>query len=321
MRYLSGLISRELLVGVALFAAIAALTSTANAQPTGGTNVSFSSRDASGNPLLVGGHLWAPQGSAKGAIVLVHGSSGWTDHREGHYGRALSAAGYAALAIDTFGPRGITGTVEDQSRLSSVEMMRDAFAARRFLVQQGYPSDRIGVMGFSKGGMVALYSADRNYLPEETDRFAVSIPFYPGCLVRLRVPKPASVMFLVLGDKDDYTGVEPCQQVANDYSKAGGNVTVKVYPGAAHGFDGHPKMTGRIDVRLAENHMNCLVYLEENGNFTFEGKQYSQPNDPAMVREMRKSCIRKGASVWTNLRQKEAATRDVIAFLDGLFAK
>lgn len=223
----------RLITAVALVAATMSFPAV-RAQPTGGTDLSFTSLDASGNPLNVRGHLWVPAGPAKGSVVLVHGSSGWTDHREGHHGRALSAAGYAALAIDAFGARGVAGTAEDQARVTAAEMMRDAFAARRLLLEQGFAADRTAIMGFSKGGMVALYAADRNYLPEEKDRFAVSIPFY--------------------------------------------------------------------------------------GSFTYEGKRYA-PNDPQMINDMRRSCMRKGASVWTNVRQKRAATRDVIEFLDSAFAK
>ncbi len=309
----------RLITAVALVAATMSFPAV-RAQPTGGTDLSFTSLDASGNPLNVRGHLWVPAGPAKGSVVLVHGSSGWTDHREGHHGRALSAAGYAALAIDAFGARGVAGTAEDQARVTAAEMMRDAFAARRLLLEQGFAADRTAIMGFSKGGMVALYAADRNYLPEEKDRFAVSIPFYPGCLIRLRVPKPTSAMFMVLGDKDDYTGVEPCEEVADAYRKAGGNVTVKIYPGAAHGFDGNPARTGRMDLRFVENYLDCVIWLEEDGSFTYEGKRYA-PNDPQMINDMRRSCMRKGASVWTNVRQKRAATRDVIEFLDSAFAK
>jgi len=321
MRRLSRLISCHFAAEVAFAVSLATLSAIAHAQPTGGTDVSFNSRDASANALVVRGHLWVPAGAAKGAVVLVHGSGGWTDHREGHYGRALSAAGYAALAIDSFGARGVTGTAEDQTLVTAADMIRDSFAARRLLIERGFPADRTAIMGFSKGGMVALYAADRNYVPEETERFAASLPFYPGCLIRLRVPKPASTMFMVLGDKDDYTGVKPCQQVADDYRQAGGNVTVKIYPGAAHAFDGNPKHTGRIDLRWVENYMDCEMFLEEDGSFTYRGQRYPRSNDPELVKQLRKTCARKGASVWTNLRQKEAATRDAIAFLDGLFAR
>lgn len=308
------------LLGALLLASLAFFSAPVLGQPTGGVEVSFTTRDMSGNPLALRGHLWTPAGEAKGAVVLVHGSGGWSDHREGHYGRALSAAGYAALAIDAFGPRGIRETTEDQSQITTVQMTRDAFAARRLLLERGIKADRTAIMGFSKGGTATLNAADRNFLPEETDRFAVVIPFYPGCVVRTRVPRPSGAVFMALGDKDDYTGVEPCQEVAAALRNAGGKVSVKIYPGAAHGFDGHPARTGMIDLPTVENFMNCVLHLEEDGQYSYQGKRYAE-NDPELTKEMRRTCVRKGASVWTNLRQKEAATRDVIHFLDNSFGK
>ena len=174
-------------------ASLFSFSTTAHAQPSGGTAVSFATKDDSGNSLELRGVLWVPSTPARGAVVLVHGSGGWTDHREGHYGRALSAAGYAALAIDAFGPRGIKKTTEDQSQISQLQMTRDAFSARRFLLERGYAADRMAVMGFSKGGTVALYAADRNLLPTEADRFPVAISFYPSCSMRPRTPnRPVS---------------------------------------------------------------------------------------------------------------------------------
>ena len=81
-------------------------------------------------------------------------------------------------------------------------MTRDAFSARRFLLEEGYAADRMAVMGFSKGGTVALYEADRNLLPTEADRFPVAISFYPSCSMRPRTPKPASIVFMALGEKE-----------------------------------------------------------------------------------------------------------------------
>jgi 5-methyltetrahydropteroyltriglutamate--homocysteine methyltransferase len=44
-----------------------------------------------------------------------------------------------------------------------------------------------------------------------------------------------------------------------------------------------------------------------------------RPDDAALVVELRKTCVTKGASMWTNQTQKAAATRDVIDFLDRTF--
>jgi dienelactone hydrolase len=259
--------------------------------------------------------LWMPAGPPKGAVVLVHGSSGWSDHPVGHYARAFSVAGYAALAVDSYGPRGVASTAEDQSRVQTLHMTRDAFGARRFLVERGIAPDRIGIMGFSKGGIVALYAADRNFLPDEADRFRVALPFYPGCVIRPRVPKPAAEVYMALGEDDNWSGVKPCQDLAGDYSRAGGKITVKIYPSAAHGWDGDPARTGSVYLPGVENYSRCMLYLEEGGYVVYEGKQYG-PNDAALIVELRKSCVKRGASVWTNLGQKAAATADAIAFLD-----
>ena len=287
------------------------------AQPVGDSVVSFPSRESAGRTVTLRGVLWLAD-SPKGAVVLVHGSGGWSDHREGHYGRALKAAGYSALAIDSFGPRGISETVDDQSRISATQMTVDAFAARRFLIEQGVPASRIALMGFSKGGSVALYAADRNFLPQVADRFAATIPFYPGCNVRPRTPKPAATVFMALAEKDDYTGVKPCEALAQEYEKAGGKIDVKIYSGASHAFDGDPARTQALFLRSAENYVNCIVYLEDDGSMTYADKRYAEA-DPSLFADVRKTCMRKGASIWTNARQKQAATRDVIEFLGRVF--
>lgn len=307
-------------VGALIVAALSALPAATQAQPAGGTDVRFTTQDASGNAVALNGHLWLPTGAAKGAVVLVHGSGGWSDFREGHRARALGAAGYAALAIDSFGPRGISHTTEDQAQISNLQMTRDAFAARRYLLGRGFPADRIAVMGTSKGGTVALYAADRSFLPEQVDRFAVAIAVSPGCTVRPRVPKPAGALFVALGDKDDYTGVKPCQDIAEAFRNAGGRVTVKVYAGAAHAFDGNPAYTTMVRLPLVENFMNCVAFIEDDGQVSFDGQRYA-PDDMTIVAAARKTCVRKGASVWTHPRQKEVVTRDAIDFLNEAFAR
>ncbi|MEJ8847592.1 dienelactone hydrolase family protein [Variovorax rhizosphaerae] len=286
-----------------------------HAQPQGGVPVSFNSLDGAGASMALRGVLYKPAGDAKGAVVLVHGSGGWSDHREGHYARALSAAGYVALALDSFGPRGIGSTVEDQSRISTLQMTRDAFAARRFLIEQNVPPRRIAVAGFSKGSTVALYAADRNFLPAEKERFAAAAPFYPSSTVRSREPLPASPVFMALGEKDDYTGVKPCQALAADFAGAGGKIDVKVYPGASHAFDGNPAHTRLHRESMAENFMDCVVLLEPDGRQSYDGKTYAS-TDPSLLDALRKTCVKKGASLWSNPGQRDVATRDLIEFLD-----
>ena len=123
---------------------------------------------------------------------------------------------------------------------------------------------------------------------------------------------------MALGEKDDYTGVKPCQDIAGDFSRAGGKIVVKIYPDASHAFDGDPRNTGMINLQFAENYKDCVLYLEENGNLSYLGKQYAY-FDELLIAAARRTCVKKGAWVWTNQREKANATRDVIEFLRSTF--
>lgn len=288
-------------------------------QPMDAQEVSFEVTDVRAGRLELRGKLWRAASPATAAVVLIHGSGGYSVHREGHYAQAFVAAGFDVLAVDSFGPRGISTTAEDQSQVSTMQMTRDAFGASRFLHGRGIPIERQAIMGFSKGGAVALFAADRTFLPGETARFAASLAFYPACSTRARVPKPASVVFMALGEKDDYSGVEPCQELAAAFRAAGGTMSVTVYPNATHLFDGDPAR-GRIQyLRFVENYMDCRLFVEEDGSMTLGDRRFAA-TDPGVLNAMRATCVRKGASIWTNLRQKERATLDAVAFVTRVLA-
>jgi dienelactone hydrolase len=108
MRRLPALLFPAIL-GAALFPAAAL------AQLTGGERVEFPVRTAAGATEKIFGFLFLPKDAAPGAkapaMVVVHGSGGVGDNREGDWGRLLSAAGIAVLAIDSFTPRGVSRTI------------------------------------------------------------------------------------------------------------------------------------------------------------------------------------------------------------------
>lgn len=282
----------------------------------GGELTSFTTKNEIGNLSNLSAVVWKPTGPSKGGVVLVHGSGGWGEHREGHYGNALSAAGYTVIAFDAFGSRGVGSTIEDQLRVSSIQMTLDAFAARRYLLTLGVASEKTAVAGFSKGGTASLFAADKSFLSKEEGRFAVSVPFYPGCTSRSIHFKPAAKMLMLIGAKDDWTGVTQCQDWATRYSAAGGSVKVKIYPDAGHGFDGNPRYTNYIRLLDAENYSNCVVEVDDDGSMVYSGKRFASTDANGVFKEMRSTCVKKGATVWTDSGAKKEATRDFIAFLD-----
>ena len=287
--------------------------------PQGGQSVAFASPQPEGGTLSVPAVLFRPTGVAKGAVVVVNASPGWSDFREGHYGRALSSAGYAVLAIDTYGPRQVTYAERDNAKLSTYAQALDAFAARKYLISLGYAPDRMAVMGTGRGGTIALLAADRTFMQNEKDRFALAMPISAGCIFHPRKPSPGSRIFMAIGEKDQISGVEPCRSLAEKYVAAGGNVTVKLYPGAPSGFDGHPGVVKLYRDASMETFVDCTVLVEPDGRFTYVGKTFAESDTKGLIEEMRKSCIKRGGSGWTNLTQKANVTLDLIEFLDSNF--
>jgi len=260
------------------------------------------------------GDLYRPAGVAKApAVVLVHGSGGVTGAREGFWARELSHAGMAVLVIDSFTPRGVSTTVEDQTRVSQRQMVDDAYAALAYLARlPEIDASRIAVMGFSKGGSVALISSDRR-----TQRggaaFAAHIPFYPGCTSQYRNPQTSAPVLVLIGADDNYTGVKTCAEYVERMRAAGANVQLKTYPGAHHGFDGDTMNPRPFFVSRAQNFRECTIYIEDDGRQTLGGERLRSPEHAFDL--MRRTCMKTGATVGASHAAKMQALEDVKAFL------
>jgi dienelactone hydrolase len=120
--------------------------------------------------------------------------------------------------------------------------MPDAYAAKAYLAHQPFvDGTRIAVMGWSHGGSTVLYAADNIYLASiNAVPFTAAIALYPGCLLRLlRVNTP---LLILIGADDDWTLASRCTDMVSQSvqwgDKTAYGVTLKVYPGAHHGFDG-----------------------------------------------------------------------------------
>jgi dienelactone hydrolase len=294
--------------------------------PVGGTRVEFPSLNNTLAPEAISGYLYLPKDAAPGkkfpAMVVVHGSGGVRDTREGDYGRGLSAAGIAVLAIDAFSPRGVGSTVEDQSRVTTAQMVRDAFAALAFLQKHALiEPGRIGVMGMSKGGSAAMQAADPREQAEarkrmEVGNFAVHVPLYPGCSIQYRNPRMTAPMLVLIGSDDDYTGVKPCVAYLDRIRATGGKAELKTFPGAVHGFDGDTSMRRHFYLSTAQNFRECTFYLEDDGRVvTQAGTQVDLANPTAAMEIARRECMRQGATVGASASAKEQALSDIKAFL------
>ena len=128
--------------------------------------------------------------------------------------------------------------------------------------------NRIGIMGFSKGGTSALVASHERQLAQAGVpaglRYALHVPFYPSCAVQFYQPRTSGKpIYMLLGGGDTYVGFQPCQDYAETIRATGGRVEVTVYPGAMHGFDG-----GRAyNNTRGENYADCVFQQKADGSF------------------------------------------------------
>jgi dienelactone hydrolase len=105
-----------------------------------------------GQQTLLAGELRIPPGNGRvPAVILVHGSDGLSLSVE-RWAQELNGIGVAAFLLDSFSGRGITSTVDDQSKLHGLALMVDAYKALGILIKHSrMDANRIAIMGFSKG--------------------------------------------------------------------------------------------------------------------------------------------------------------------------
>jgi dienelactone hydrolase len=164
-------------------------------------------------PLNIAARLMVP-GIDKArlpAVILLHGSAG-PSAREGGYADALHAAGFLTLEPDLWSARGLAGGSEGRPK-TIPETLPDLYGARAFLAARpDVDVARIGVAGFSFGGVMAMLAATRahngRYLPGA--HFAALMPVYPAGWTYNTIPGHEfrdlvdAPLFIVTGGLDQY---------------------------------------------------------------------------------------------------------------------
>lgn len=218
-------------------------------------------------PLTIKGKLMMPdRGNGHGkclagkpkipAVVILHGSNG-VDSRGDFYAGELNKAGIATLEIDMWEARGIT-VAENRPPLP-IFTYPDAFAALGFLSNhEAIDPRRIGVLGFSWGGVISMAAAETLYADQfgQGLKFAAHAAHYPVCygynnpaIPALNPPAQRGTQWLNLtgapvliqiGTEDDYdNGASHCHSLVDDLVDPDDRRLVEVvtYEGAYHAWD------------------------------------------------------------------------------------
>ena len=280
-------------------------------------------------PTVISGSLSLPAGTSAQpwpAMVIAHGSAGVQAKDRLRWVPLLNRMGIATLLVDSFSARGIARVDEDQGRLDQSANDADALAALRLLAADPrIDRQRIGVIGFSRGGIVALETAVdafRRGVIDDDAHFAAHIAFYPGCGLRYwRTPSPltGAPIMMALAGSDNYVPPAPCLAFAETMRAAGQDVETHVYPGAYHDFDNtvdYVKQFDRVETsrQCADREIDPVSWQYK---FLKSGETFT---DYAAFAARLGNCVIRGgvttASNGTAARQSEA---DVRAFLRRVF--
>jgi len=188
-----------------------------------------------------------PDGTARGAVIVVQEAFGVNDHIE-DVTRRFAAAGYLAAAPHLFHRTGspsygyddFTVVIPHMMALTDDGLLDDVGAVLGHLRAAGFDDRQIGIVGFCMGGRVTFLVAGHEAL-------GAGVGFYGGGLVHGRTESMPALLDLVpgmrtpwlglFGDADESIPVEDVERLRDELnSTADVDTAIVRYADAAHGF-------------------------------------------------------------------------------------
>lgn len=224
----------------------------------------------------------ASERSAVPAMVILPGGAGPIPGREYETARTLADNGIAALVVDYFKPRGISEEMSYAMKImgtSEFDAVADAYAALKALNQHpAIDPKRIGVLGFSKGGIVARMSMDariREKLAPKIPSFALHVDFYGPCYAKLQVRKTTGAPLVSFRAGEDASNdLVACAEQEVALRQAGSAVSTVIYAKAGHDWESiHPR-----EVTEKPYLDGCTIEFDERDIPTLHGQALIPPD-------------------------------------------
>ena len=226
--------------------------------------------------------------------------------------------GISTFVIDGFSGRGLTAVGPNQALLGRLNLIIDIYHSLEILAKHPrVDTDRIVLMGFSRGGQATLYaSLERfNKLWNKSGlQFAAYIPFYPDCSTGYLTDTEVAARPIRIfhGTPDDYNPVASCKAYVARLQEAKRDVVLTEYPDSAHGFDaGLIGVTNVVESTGSQTVRHCTIKEGEGGVLMNTATQAAFTYKDA--------CVELGPHVGGNPTTAAEARKAVSDFLTALF--
>lgn len=276
-----------------------------------------------GAAVTVTGSLYLPVGTSGRvpAVILKHGSGGLvgpTGTNIRGWAMQMASWGVAALVVDSFGPRNITETTTSQGLLSPWAEVADSFAALKILgADPRIDRTRIGIMGWSRGGLSAMNTAleaARKAANVGDLKFAVHVVIYGPGTTQYRDTATDKAPFLFIhGEADNYVPIAATRDYAEWVKTMGNAVTFVSYPGAFHNFDiesGFQGFSPAVEVTSCD-----FVYNLADQRLLRMDHKTNPVLKPGDIPAYQKACLTQGANIGFNAKARADAMEAVRGFL------
>jgi len=179
----------------------------------------------------------APLAQARAAAVLVHGRGGSAEDMLGlaeEFGQrdiaylAPQAPGHTWYPLSFLAP-----LQQNEPQLGNALATVGATLDR--LAQEGFPAERVALIGFSQGGCLAL-----EYVARNAKRYGAVAGLSAGLIGPPGTPRDyagslsGTPMFLGCSDIDSHVPLARVHESRDAFETLGGAVTERIYPGMGH---------------------------------------------------------------------------------------
>jgi dienelactone hydrolase len=281
------------------------------------SDAQFLSGDTNGKATTTTGQLRIATGSGRLPVVMLqHGSGGMAANIE-MWAREFNAMGVSTFALDGFTGRGLTEVNTNQALLGRLNFILDIYRALEVLAKHPrVDSQRIALMGFSRGGQAALYASLKRFNKmwnKSGIEFAAYIPFYPDCATTFVsdtdiADRPIRIFG---GTPDDYNPIALCKAYVERLKVAGKDVQLTEYPNAPHAFDNPLGPVPAAVITGGQSVRHCVIREEPTGLLidasTREPFTYKDP------------CVELNPHVGHDAAATEAAKVSIKEFLGAVF--